>query len=185
MKELSYVTGFYDTYLVTNGTPVYKVIDAPKVDPYNLTNGTDCNAKTFENQFPNTSASCVMAGLEENVHLLRMQIFHLFGWFWIMNFIIALGQCVLAGAFASWYFTYQKPDIDRVGKVFNCNLGRNSVRYHTGSLAFGAAIIAIVQLIRAILEYIDAKLKGKARFSDIFWRETWQRNEDLPVVNSG
>jgi len=58
-------------------------------------------------------------------------------------------------------------------------------RYHTGSLAFGAAIIAIVQLIMAILEYIDAKLKGKARFSDIFWRETWQRNEDLPVVNSG
>ena len=25
-----------------------------------------------------------------------------------MNFIIALGQCVLAGAFAQWYFTYQK-----------------------------------------------------------------------------
>ena len=47
-------------------------------------------------------------------HLLRMQIFHLFGWFWIMNFIIALGQCVLAGAFASWYFTYQKPDVSRL-----------------------------------------------------------------------
>jgi len=27
---------------------------------------------------------------------------------WIMNFIIALGQCVLAGGFAQWYFTYQK-----------------------------------------------------------------------------
>lgn len=25
-----------------------------------------------------------------------------------MNFIIALGQCVLAGGFAQWYFTYQK-----------------------------------------------------------------------------
>ena len=33
-------------------------------------------------------------------------------------------------------------------------------RYHTGSLAFGAAIIAIVQFIRAILEYVDHKLKG-------------------------
>lgn len=33
-------------------------------------------------------------------------------------------------------------------------------RYHTGSLAFGAAIIAIVQFIRAVLEYIDHKLKG-------------------------
>ena len=31
-----------------------------------------------------------------------------------MNFIIALGQCVLAGAFASWYFTYQKPDVSEL-----------------------------------------------------------------------
>lgn len=37
-----------------------------------------------------------------------MQVFHFFGWLWIMNFIIALGQCVLAGAFAQWYFTFQK-----------------------------------------------------------------------------
>ena len=33
-------------------------------------------------------------------------------------------------------------------------------RYHTGSLAFGSLIIAIVQLIRAALEYIDHKLRG-------------------------
>ena len=33
-------------------------------------------------------------------------------------------------------------------------------RYHTGSLAFGAAIIAIVQMIRITLEYIEKKLKG-------------------------
>jgi len=40
-----------------------------------------------------------------------MQVFHFFGWLWIMNFIIALGQCVLAGAFASWYFAFHKPDV--------------------------------------------------------------------------
>lgn len=33
-------------------------------------------------------------------------------------------------------------------------------RYHTGSLAFGSLIIAIVQLIRASLEYLDHKLNG-------------------------
>jgi len=37
-----------------------------------------------------------------------MEVFHFFGWLWIMNFIIALGQAVLAGGFAQWYFTYQK-----------------------------------------------------------------------------
>lgn len=35
-------------------------------------------------------------------------------------------------------------------------------RYHTGSLAFGALILAIVQIIRVILEYLDQRLKGEA-----------------------
>lgn len=33
-------------------------------------------------------------------------------------------------------------------------------RYHTGSLAFGSLILAIVQIIRVILEYLDQRLKG-------------------------
>jgi len=33
-------------------------------------------------------------------------------------------------------------------------------RYHTGSLAFGALILSVVQFIRIILEYLDHKLKG-------------------------
>lgn len=35
-------------------------------------------------------------------------------------------------------------------------------RYHTGTLAFGSLILAIVQIIRVILEYLDQKLKGLA-----------------------
>ena len=34
-------------------------------------------------------------------------------------------------------------------------------RYHMGTLAFGALIIAIIQMIRIVLEYLDQKLKGK------------------------
>lgn len=34
------------------------------------------------------------------------------------------------------------------------------VRYHTGSLAFGSLILAIVQIIRVMLEYLDQRLKG-------------------------
>lgn len=33
-------------------------------------------------------------------------------------------------------------------------------RYHFGSLAFGSLIIAIIQMIRVALEYLDHKLKG-------------------------
>lgn len=152
-------------YLVTNGVPKYKVIDVPTGDKYNLTEQADCDPKMFETKYPNTSASCVLAGYEENVHLLRMQVFHLFGWLWIMNFIIALGQCVLAGAFASWYFAFHKPDdvpaLPILGSFWR------TIRYHTGSLAFGAAIIAIVQFIRAVLEYIDHKIKESGQDTKI------------------
>ena len=33
-------------------------------------------------------------------------------------------------------------------------------RYHLGSLAFGSLLIAIVQIVRVILEYVDSKLNG-------------------------
>ena len=35
-------------------------------------------------------------------------------------------------------------------------------RFHTGSLSFGALIIAVIQLIRATLAYIQKKLKGSS-----------------------
>lgn len=44
-------------------------------------------------------------------NILRLQVFHLFGWFWIMNFIVAFGQCALAGAFASWYWAWDKKTV--------------------------------------------------------------------------
>ncbi len=36
-----------------------------------------------------------------------------------------------------------------------------SCRYHMGTLAFGSLIIAIIQMIRLVLEYLDHKLKGQ------------------------
>ena len=53
-------------------------------------------------------------------HLFRMQVYHLFGWFWLMNFIIALGQCALAGAFASYYWAWDKKTVSVHKKLFFC-----------------------------------------------------------------
>ena len=78
-----------------------------------------------------------------------------------MNFITALGQCVLAGSFASWYWSGIGPDRSRNLPTFPLlgSLGR-TLRYHTGSLAFGSLIIALVQIVRAFLEYVEYKLTG-------------------------
>ena len=37
-----------------------------------------------------------------------MQVFMLFMFFWLMNFVVALGQMTLAGAFASYYWAFDK-----------------------------------------------------------------------------
>lgn len=37
----------------------------------------------------------------------------------------------------------------------------SSLRYHTGSLAFGSLILASVQMFKVIVEYLDRRLKSK------------------------
>uniref|UniRef100_A0A0B7B198 Choline transporter-like protein n=1 Tax=Arion vulgaris TaxID=1028688 RepID=A0A0B7B198_9EUPU len=91
-------------------------------------------------------------------YTIYMQIFNLFMVFWLVNFVAAMGQLTLSGAFSSWYWAFNKPNdvpyFPLLGAFWRC------FRYHLGSLAFGSLLIAIVQLIRALLEYLDHKLKG-------------------------
>lgn len=101
---------------------------------------------------------CTFLKNQEENFVFYTQIYNLFMLFWLVNFCIALGQMALAGAFASYYWAFSKPkDIPTfplMGSVWRC------FRYHLGSLAFGSLIIAIIQIIRVLLEYIDGKLKG-------------------------
>ncbi|KAB0401588.1 hypothetical protein E2I00_008812, partial [Balaenoptera physalus] len=90
-------------------------------------------------------------------YITTFQIFNLFIFLWLINFVIALGQCALAGAFASYYWALKKPDDIPPYPLFTA-FGR-AIRYHTGSLAFGSLILAVVQMFRLILEYLDKRLK--------------------------
>uniref|UniRef100_A0A672KPJ5 Choline transporter-like protein n=1 Tax=Sinocyclocheilus grahami TaxID=75366 RepID=A0A672KPJ5_SINGR len=91
-------------------------------------------------------------------YIFVLQLCNLLVFLWLVNFTIALGQCTLAGAFASYYWALRKP-ADIPPCPLASSFGR-ALRYHTGSLAFGALILSIVQFIRIILEYLDHKLKG-------------------------
>ncbi|KAH9496427.1 hypothetical protein Btru_010789 [Bulinus truncatus] len=93
-----------------------------------------------------------------DMYKTAMLIFMLFMFFWLMNFIIALEQITLAGAFASYYWAWDKSKDIPTFPLWSSFY--RSLRYHTGSLAFGSLIIAIIQMIRAFLEYINRKLKG-------------------------
>uniref|UniRef100_A0A8D3CUU3 Choline transporter-like protein n=1 Tax=Scophthalmus maximus TaxID=52904 RepID=A0A8D3CUU3_SCOMX len=149
-------------FLSSSGHAVYKVTPIDDKCMYaNLT----CNPKTF-NQTNITKvcpgSQCMFAfyGGESVYHryILVLHLCNLFVFLWLVNFTIALGQCTLAGAFASYYWALKKPSDIPACPLYS-SFSR-AIRYHTGSLAFGSLIVAVVQMVRVVLEYLDHKLKG-------------------------
>lgn len=74
---------------------------------------------------------------------------------WVIEFIIGCQHMVIAGSVSTWFFTRNKDNLSSpistsTGYLFN---------YHLGSVALGSFIITILQVIRAILNYIDETLK--------------------------
>ncbi|XP_040891790.1 choline transporter-like protein 2 isoform X2 [Toxotes jaculatrix] len=148
-------------FLSTSNEQVYKVFNTSECEFARET----CDPKTFNTS--NISAQCPDAeclfafyGGETLYHkyLILFQFYNVFLFFWCANFVTALGQVTLSGAFASYYWAFKKPDDIPAYPIFS-SLGR-ALRYHTGSLAFGSLILSVVQVIRVILEYLDHKLKG-------------------------
>ncbi|XP_034003424.1 choline transporter-like protein 5-B isoform X4 [Trematomus bernacchii] len=149
-------------FLASSGNAVYKVTPADDKCMYaNLT----CSPNTFsETNITKVcpGAQCMFAfyGGETMYHryILVLHLCNLFMFLWLVNFTIALGQCTLAGAFASYYWALKKPDNIPVSPLYS-SFSR-AIRYHTGSLAFGSLILAVVQMIRIVLEYVHTRLKG-------------------------
>ncbi|XP_056366097.1 choline transporter-like protein 2 isoform X1 [Oenanthe melanoleuca] len=148
-------------FLSTSNEAVYKVFNESAC-PYS---GHTCKPETFNTTNVTKlcpDAQCLFAfyGGETSYHkyLIVLQIFNVFMFFWLANFVIALGQVTLAGAFASYYWAFKKPDDMPAFPLFSA-FGR-ALRYHTGSLAFGSLVLAVVQVIRVTLEYLDHRLKA-------------------------
>lgn len=148
-------------FLSTSNVAVYKIFDDTSCPLL----GQTCNPETFPSANESRlcpSGHCQFAfyGGESAYHraLLGLQFFNAFMFFWLSNFVLALGQVTLAGAFASYYWALRKPEDMPAFPLFSA-FGR-ALRYHTGSLAFGSLILAVVQIIRVTLEYLDQRLKA-------------------------
>ncbi|XP_060945710.1 choline transporter-like protein 2 isoform X2 [Limanda limanda] len=148
-------------FLSTSNEPIYKVFNETACD-HSRTVCEPANYSTSTQKAECPDSQCLFAfyGGETVYHkyLIVLQFYNVFLFFWCANFVIGLGQMTLAGAFSSYYWASVKPDDMPAFPVFSA-LGR-SLRYHTGSLAFGSLILSIIQIIRVFLEYLDHKLKG-------------------------
>ncbi|XP_061267544.1 choline transporter-like protein 5 isoform X1 [Bos javanicus] len=148
-------------YLATSGAPIYKVI-APQGQCEHENKTCDpvgFNTTEVAKACPGAQCHFAFYGGKSLYHqyITTFQLLNLFVFLWLINFVIALGQCALAGAFASYYWALKKPDDIPPYPLFTA-FGR-AIRYHTGSLAFGSLILAIIQMFRLILEYLDKRLQ--------------------------
>jgi hypothetical protein len=86
----------------------------------------------------------------------------IFGYFWIMAFLLSCNEFVIVVSAATWYFSDKdKPDDD--GIPGDAEVWKGFVwipRYHFGSLAIGSLLIAIVWMIRFVFEYIAKKMQS-------------------------
>jgi hypothetical protein len=71
--------------------------------------------------------------------------YHLFGGLWTNALILAINQFIIASAVSIWYFAHgtgQGPHLPVSRSIYR------AFRFHFGSLAFGALILAIVIIIK-------------------------------------
>ncbi|XP_054636088.1 choline transporter-like protein 2 [Dunckerocampus dactyliophorus] len=154
---LSVIIAYWATtavFLSTSNEQVYKYFCA------DTSQWQTCDPKNFN--IPAKCSKCAFAfyGGETTYHkcLNFFQFYNLFLFLWCANFVVALGQVTLAGAFASYYWAFNKPDDIPTFPIIS-SLSR-VLRYHMGSLAFGSMILAVVQFIRIVLEYMEQRLQG-------------------------
>jgi choline transporter-like protein 2/4/5 len=103
------------------------------------------------------TSSSVTVEVSDDKIVNYLIIYHLFGLLWTNQLIHATAYTVIAGAFCEYYWTLDKRQIRALPVVRSV---WRTLRYHLGTLAFGSLLIAIVQMARLALEYVDQKMRS-------------------------
>jgi choline transporter-like protein 2/4/5 len=83
-------------------------------------------------------------------------LYMLFIYFWTSEFIVAVGQLIIALSIVAWYFNRDKKSVNNKTAIWSA---KTITRYHLGTAAFGSLIIAIIKTIRAVIAYFQNKAK--------------------------
>lgn len=117
-----------------------------------------------------TSYSSLPVGVVRTVELndsIRHALwFQLFVFFWSTQFVVALGELVIAGAAGRWYFSEMVNGRRAITRPLADSFV-TSLRYHVGTVAFGSLLIAIIKFVRAVLNAVAERAKrasGNNRF---------------------
>ncbi|XP_015587340.1 choline transporter-like protein 1 isoform X2 [Cephus cinctus] len=93
---------------------------------------------------------------KKDAYILTARWYNIFLFFVMCEFYLGCQHVVVAGAVARWFFTRKKSHLSlAVTRSFGA-----LIRYHLGTVAFGSMIIGFVRLIRALLSFIQNRLKS-------------------------
>lgn len=90
----------------------------------------------------------------------RLQYFlayHIFGLLWTNQFIVGFGYVVIAHCVGQYYWTRGMRKEMTSHPVLTGM--RVATLNHLGTIAFGSFLVALIQFVRLLLEYIDRKTK--------------------------
>ncbi|CAM9409984.1 unnamed protein product [Scytosiphon promiscuus] len=102
-------------------------------------------------------AGLIVRSFEYSDEVEKRGWYLLFIFFWTTQFVVAMGQIVVALSVVKYYFTRDVETVDN--SAFWKSL-KEGLRFHTGTAAFGSLIIAIIKTIRAVLTYVQKKLQS-------------------------
>ena len=100
--------------------------------------------------------SKILASFKWKYEIRYLWWYHLFALFYIYAFISAFSQFVYASSAAIWYFNHDK---GTEGHLILTSFKR-AFRYHFGSLAFGALILAIVRFILFLFNFFKKRMEA-------------------------
>jgi len=84
-------------------------------------------------------------------------LYEMFGMFWLVAWVIAIQIFIVGAVACMWYFSGQGSDAadgESENPVGVWIAIKWAFRYHLGSLAMGAFLVAVITMIRVIFEYI-------------------------------
>ncbi|GBG90263.1 hypothetical protein CBR_g50441 [Chara braunii] len=100
--------------------------------------------------------NCCGYEIKYNTRLKWAMVYHIFGCFWILQFIVACSLTIIAGAVASFYWCHSDHSTLPYHQVTKAT--RRTFFYSLGSIALGSLIVAVVEMIRWVCDYIRRKL---------------------------
>merc|ERR1711871_623449 len=99
-----------------------------------------------------------------NETMYGLFFYHFFGLLWTAAFILAAMNFTLSSATATWYFAESENGELNLGSPVKTGL-RRAFGKHGGTLAFGSFLVATLEMIRMIVDYMAKKANKEAKES--------------------